>query len=60
VIEIKNKKRFVSLFFVLLGLGVIISTYIEYGFSPKGRFGMIGGFIALAYALIRSKLIVKK
>jgi hypothetical protein len=56
--EIKNKKEFFTLiFFILLGIGILISTFLEHGFNDKGRFGYIGGFIAISYGLLRNKLL---
>lgn len=58
---VKNRKHFMfSIFFVLLGLFLLATTYIEHGPSTKGQFGYIAGAIALTYGLIRSRIIVKQ
>jgi len=58
--QINNKKQFtIVAFFLLLGIGIILSTIIQYGFGPEGRFGIIGGSVAIVYALLRNKLLVR-
>jgi len=59
--QFKNKNQLIGFFlFIIVGLGISISTYLEYGFNKEGLFGWVAGVLAISYAFFRSKIVNRK